>query len=173
MSLKFNNIGIKFRLFCFGSEWWQHIVWLHHSLQLIEYGCSISMRLPANNGWLWLSGTLRRYVRWEAFAYEAGFEVRRKSQPFVVFVHIKPWFGTTDAAVAPRTDSYILKKFRRYFNSEMEQTVARKLENHLWYLPYHFLRLALFDHKVLAEMVTDPGKKFHSRPCAHVLGYIR
>jgi hypothetical protein len=75
----------------------------------------------------------------------------REVSTFAVLVYMKPWFGATDAAAAPRTDLDVLEKLRSYYNPKVGQAAAGKLENHLWYLSEHLVGLALFDPKVPAE----------------------
>lgn len=70
---------------------------------------------------------------------------------FAVLVYMKPWFGATEAAAAPRTDLEVLEKLWSYYNPEVGQAAAKKLENHLWYLSEHLVGLALFDPKVPKE----------------------
>lgn len=71
---------------------------------------------------------------------------------FAALVYMKPWFGVSNAAAAPRTDLEVLEKLWRYHNPEVGQVAAKKLENHLWYLSEHLVGLALFDPKVTTEM---------------------
>ena len=75
----------------------------------------------------------------------------REVSAFAVLIYMKPWFGATDAAAAPRTDLSVLEKLRSYYNSEIGQAAAGKLENHLWYLSEQLVGLALFDPEVPSE----------------------
>ncbi|KAG0727841.1 hypothetical protein GWK47_003924 [Chionoecetes opilio] len=66
-------------------------------------------------------------------------------------VYMKPWFTTSLAAAAPRTDLDLLQKLRTYPDPQIAKVSSAKLQKHLWYLSEELVGFAFFDEEVPPE----------------------
>ena len=67
-----------------------------------------------------------------------------------VMIYLKAWITAPLASSAPRNDQELLKAVLKYteINPSISKAVAKKLNNHLWYLSEELAALALFDKEV-------------------------
>lgn len=87
----------------------------HHTRWMSKVICSLR---------IWLFREQLSLTKWDLKCVQ-------KVSTFEVFLYMKPWFGATETPTASRADFDVLEKLWSYYNPEVEQAAARKLENHL------------------------------------------